>query len=161
MSKYVIKIWETEADRENGTPFEILNTPNSLEEAIEEAKNYTKNHEFVSIEVQNKEIKNTLYYKYKGVEKYFGEAIKFKPFDLKETLFYKYFKEQLEMIIASYDNPEEYGFDKITDKDLYKIVDDLLEDNYFNGIINNYLQQSLEEYIEHPNSQNEKNEEVL
>lgn len=68
-------------------------------------------------------------------------------FNLKETNFYKYFREQLDMIIASYDNPAEYGLDRLIEENLDEIVAILLDDDKFNESINRDLQQTLEVYI--------------
>lgn len=112
--KYVIKFWETEEDREQGTPFEYLNTPQNLSKAIEEAREMQEKNDYTSVEVQDLENKNkTLFYKDSMEEMYFGEAISYKPFNLQETNFYKYFKEQIEMIKDSYENPSEYNLDKL------------------------------------------------
>lgn len=158
--EYIIKFWETEQDREQGTPFEYLNTPQNLEQAITEAKEMQEKNNYASVEVQDTENNKVLFYKDSEEEMYFGEAICYKPFILQDTNFYKYFKEQLEMIKDSYENPSEYNLDKLDNKDIDKIVDNLLEDNYFNQTINSMLQDELENYASKINKQQSEEEEI-
>lgn len=74
-------------------------------------------------------------------------------FDIKDTNFYKFFREELDRIIESYSEPGEYNLDKLTDKDLDIITEELLNDDYFNKIIDDYLQEALET---HANTQVEE-----
>lgn len=74
-------------------------------------------------------------------------------FNMKETNFYKFFREELDRIIESYSEPSEYNLDKLTDTDLDKITEELLNDDYFNKIIDDYLQETLET---HANTQVEE-----
>ena len=74
-------------------------------------------------------------------------------FDIKDTNFYKFFREELDRIIESYSEPSEYNLDKLTDEDLDKITEELLNDDYFNKVIDDYLQETLET---HANTQVEE-----
>ena len=64
------------------------------------------------------------------------------------------------MIKDSYENPSEYNLDKLDNKDIDKIVDNLLEDNYFNQTINSMLQDELENYASKINKQQSEEEEI-
>lgn len=74
-------------------------------------------------------------------------------YDIKDTNFYKFFREELDRIIESYSEPSEYNLDKLTDEDLDKITEELLNDDYFNKVIDDYLQETLET---HANTQVEE-----
>lgn len=67
-------------------------------------------------------------------------------FNIKNTNFYKFIREELDRIIESYSNPAEYNLDKLTESDLDKITEDLLNDDYFNKIIDDNLQETLQYY---------------
>lgn len=72
--------------------------------------------------------------------------LKKEEFNIKNTYFYKFFREELDRIIESYSNSEEYNLDKLTENDLDKITEDLLNDDYFNKIIDDHLQETLQFY---------------
>ncbi len=72
---------------------------------------------------------------------------------IRESLFYKYHKELLQDIIASYESPEEYHIDKLNDDDLDKIVMELYDDNYFNKLIDQNIQETLEKYAAYKENQ--------
>lgn len=161
--EYIIKIWETEQDKNKGTPFELINNYKNLDQAIKKAIEMQEKNNYASVEVQDTENNKVLFYKDSEEEMYFEEALAFKPVKLQETNFYKYFIEQIEMIKDSYENPSEYNLDKLDNKDLDQIIENLLNDDYFNQTINSMLQEELETYsskIKEPQIEEDEEEEV-
>lgn len=67
---------------------------------------------------------------------------------IKETNSFKFFREELERTVESYSNPEEYGLNNLTDDDLDKIAFGLINDDCFNKIIDDYLQENLQFYAD-------------
>lgn len=66
--------------------------------------------------------------------------------NIKNTNFYKFIREELDRIIESYSNPAEYNLDNIDENILDIMTEDLLNDDYFNKIIDDYLQETLQFY---------------
>jgi len=67
-------------------------------------------------------------------------------FNIKNTNFYKYIREELARIIESYSNPAEYNLDNINENLLDIMTEDLINDDYFNKIIDDYLQETVQFY---------------
>ena len=65
---------------------------------------------------------------------------------IRESSFYIHYKELLKNILESYNSPEEYYLDKLNDDDLDKITIELLDDNYFNNLVDSCLKENLESY---------------
>lgn len=67
-------------------------------------------------------------------------------FNIKNTNFYKFIREELDRIIESYSNPAEYNLDNIDENLLDIMTEDLISDDYFNKIIDDYLQETVQFY---------------
>ena len=65
---------------------------------------------------------------------------------IRETTFYKHYMEVLKNIIDSYESPEEFNIDKLNEEDLDKMIIELYDDNYFNRIVDENIQYTLESY---------------
>lgn len=76
MGRYIIKIWETESDRDLGLSDIIETNINSIYEAIRKAKKIMSEENYSSLEVQNVAENSTFYYCSPDEEKYFEENIK-------------------------------------------------------------------------------------
>ena len=76
MGRYIIKIWETESDRDLGLSDIIETNINSIYEAIRKAKKIMSEENYSSLEVQNVAENSTFYYFSQDEEKYFDENIK-------------------------------------------------------------------------------------
>lgn len=61
-NNFKIKIWDTEDDRDNGYAFDYLNTFETKEEAITEAKSLMKLNDYACVEVLDKEEKEVYYW---------------------------------------------------------------------------------------------------
>ena len=61
MGTYIIKVWETEEEREQGLPYIVENDFDSISYAIERAKKIDKEENYNAIEVQNTKENKTFY----------------------------------------------------------------------------------------------------
>lgn len=76
MGRYMIKIWETEEDRESGESSIVENNLDNIDQAIEKAKRIMKLNSYASLEVQNSKENKTLYFCTQNEEEtYFKEEI--------------------------------------------------------------------------------------
>ena len=70
MESYIIKIWETEEERDAGISEIIESNIASLEDAIKKAKKIMENNDFASLEVQTSDEMNSIYFCTSREEKY-------------------------------------------------------------------------------------------
>ena len=76
MGRYIIKIWETQQDRESGESSIVENNLDNIDQAIEKAKRIMNSNNYASLEVQNSKENKTLYFcSQKEEETYFKEEI--------------------------------------------------------------------------------------
>lgn len=77
-NKYIIKIWETEVDRDLGESFEYLKDFNDKEEAILKAKKLMNNNDYASLEVVDSTSGNCCYFTDGNIEEYYSTG---KPYN--------------------------------------------------------------------------------
>ena len=75
MERYIIKVWETEQERDLGESNIVDTNLNDIEQAIGKAKNIMSNQNYASLEVQNNNENKTYYFADSTEEKYFQENI--------------------------------------------------------------------------------------
>ena len=75
MPKYIIKVWETKEEREQGISNIIESGLSNIEETIEKAKKIMDSQNYVSLEVQDSKEKRTLYYATQDEETEFSDLV--------------------------------------------------------------------------------------
>lgn len=105
------------------------------------------------LEKKYREDTNVLKYITLSTEK---EYVKEKEFNLKETNFYKYFHQELQNMVESQSSSKEYNLNKLTEEDVDEITEKLLDDDYFNQNVNEYLMTKLQEKAKEKQTVEEK-----
>lgn len=75
MGRYIIKVWETEEERDLGESNIVETNLNDIEQAIGKAKKIMNNQNYASLEVQNSNENETYYFVDSTEEKHFQENI--------------------------------------------------------------------------------------
>lgn len=131
MEKYIIKIWETEEERDEGISEIIESSILNLEEAIRKAKKIMENNEIASLEIQTSDGRNSVYFCTPKTEEFLYD------FDISDV------NKKINMIIELYfienrlNNFMDYGSDADVTRmpsisEFYKEILDKLKIEYTN-----------------------------
>ena len=65
-------------------------------------------------------------------------------FRIEDTNFYKFLKEEVDMIMECYDEDK---YDKLTEADIKEIIEDLINNDYLSQSINDIITDTMEEKV--------------
>ncbi len=163
MGRYIIKVWETEQNRELGESNIIESSLDDIDSAIQKAKRIMNLNNYASLEVQTSKENKTLYFTAKNEEKIFKDEIDEEKKQEKINIYAKFVYDEkatdnMEEIYGKskdvisilkenkkYCNSPEVEFDEDELKSINKSLDSLIND-----LKNNYLEDDFVFLFEHP-----------